>query len=167
LTVQPAPIGEARKAAGGDYDVIEQRNPEKVAGPGEAAGHLAILAARRGIAAGVVMNHQDRGGRLPQCRGKDFPGVDEALVEAASTHLDPAQEAVAAIEEEDLEHLLTEPPKLRREMSVNVSRGADGSSKLQRRSGDPAPHLESGPERSELCRADPGNGQKLGVSGFG
>ena len=57
-----ARLDKADVGAGADHDVIEQANAEQISGLAQTAGDSDILLARRRVAAGVVMNYEERRG---------------------------------------------------------------------------------------------------------
>src|SRR5581483_2246981 len=109
----------------GDDDVVEDVDPEEVAGTGGLGGEARVL--RRGgrIAGRVVVNQDDRRGvqtdRLAEDVGEaDHRGVQPALVDQRRR-----EDAVAGVQADDPQLLLGELPHLGPKIPGDVRRGMD------------------------------------------
>ena len=94
---------------GPDDDVIVQGDPEHVAGLPDLPRHVDVRLGRLGIAGRVIVTKD-------QCRGvqfqrplHQFARIDRHMIHSAERHLLVRYEAVATVEEEDMEPLDVAP----------------------------------------------------------
>ena len=116
--------------------MIDDADPEDLARAHETLGDFVVLPAGLGIAARVVVNDQDRRGRLSQRRREHLARVHQALVQAAATHFDLADQTVAAVEQEHDEHLLAVAAHARTEVRGDLLGGVEllaGATGVRRR----------------------------------
>src|SRR5262245_9529756 len=71
---------------GREYDVIEDRDAEDPTGFGDALRHFAILDARTGIPARMVVSEDERRGAREDGGLEDLAWMDECLVRSADGH---------------------------------------------------------------------------------
>ena len=124
--------------------MVQQADTEDLPRLGQPAGDLVILAAGVGVPAGMVVDDEDGGRRFAQRGREDLARVHEALVEAATAHLDLGDQALPAVEQEHVEELLAQLSQTRAEVGVDLLRRLKPLAGIQRRPREPGAELEGG-----------------------
>ena len=89
---------QAQEPAVTDYDVVVELDTHHAPGFDKFAGDVNIALAGGGVAAGVVVGHDDGGGAFLDCGLEYFARVDDVGVEAAHGYGLLAQEPVLGVQ---------------------------------------------------------------------
>src|SRR5688572_29292942 len=141
---------QTHPAALSDHHVVEQRHAEQRAGLNQAAGHLAVLVARPGVAARMVVDHHESGRALAQRGPEHLAWVHEACGERPPRRHDLAEHAVPAVEEQQVELLVRHVAQAGVEVAEDVLGAADRVAVLEPALGEPARHLERSDQAGRL-----------------
>lgn len=135
--------------------MVQKRHPEQGAALDQAACDFPILEAGTRVSARVVVHHHERRRSLAECRPKDLSRVDQAGRERPSGGHHLPQDAVATVEEQQVELLVRDVPKSRMEVLEHILGAADRVAILESALRQPAPDLERREQRRCLGRSDP------------
>src|SRR5262245_5003572 len=109
---EPQPLAQGHEAAVAEDHVVLERNAEDLARVAQALGDPQVLRARLGIAGGMVVGDDQRGGRLANRAAEDLARMDQRGGQRARAHRNEPAQALLAVEQEAPERLLLEPARL-------------------------------------------------------
>src|SRR5258708_21186982 len=106
-------IAPARRVGGGaaDDDVVEQLDVDGLGGFAELPRHLHVRGARRRVAAGVIVDTDNRGGAVPDGFAEDLARMGQAAGGGAGGDLDLLEQAVLPVQAEHPEFFYREPDR--------------------------------------------------------
>jgi hypothetical protein len=108
---QEAGGGEAEEPVAGHDDMVIDRQVEEATRLDQLAGDRPVLGRGGGIAAGVIVSHDDPGRGLGNCRPEDLPRMDQGAVEQAPGNENIPDDPGLAVEGEEVELLNRQVPE--------------------------------------------------------
>src|SRR5574338_932800 len=126
--------------------MVMQRQIQQLPGSNQLAGNSAVFGGWGGITAGMVVHHDDAGGRLGDGGAENFAGMHERAIEDAASDEHFAQHPALAVEGQQVEFFdgkVTEP---RREAAGHVLRLSYARGERALLAGKPGANFEGSDE---------------------
>ena len=144
LAEREASFLQAHITVAADHHVVEHGNVQQLASFHQHLGHTYILRTGRGIAAGVVVDNNDRGAVGANRLAEDLADAHDGSVEATGVDASDPQNVVLGIEQNYTHLLLFEQPHLEEEQIGYILRAPHLGPVLGKRHQETATEFEGG-----------------------
>jgi hypothetical protein len=158
-------VGEAEISVVPYDHMIQGSNSHNLARFDETSGNLKVFLAGRGIAAGMIMNENHPGRRLPDCRPIHFPGMDQRRSQGPFRNSNHPENAILTVQKDIPETLLFEAVNERLKVAKNLDAGAKRLAGKKGRPGSPFPQMH-GSLDSQCFPSSQTRPTKFAVAGF-
>ncbi len=140
----------------GDDDVIEQRRAHQLSRRRDLSGEREVFAARTWIAAGMVVDENERARRLAEDWPKDVACGDGATMNPSACQLALGDDAIATVDEECPQLFVRKVHEARPAPTFDLARGANRlATKLVTGAPDAEAELDGGGESCRACEPEP------------